>query len=166
MNRGDLLKILASLEKGREALVADYCTEEPRLYRPMFLHKSNSSDMNIALDKYMFCWLAQHPSYYQDILNNENPVAAQESNPEFNIFINTYRNLCEKFVVGHSTNPGDKSYILENVVKESIDDLENLLTVSEKTDGRLERLRYQGEKSKHLFERILNKLKEGKNGVF
>lgn len=164
MNRGDLLNILASLKRGREALVGDYCTEEPRLYRPMFLHKSNSCDMNIALDKYMFGWLAQHPSYYQDVLNKK-PVGAQELNSEINIFIDAYRSLCEKFVVGDSTNPGDKSYVLETVVKESIDYLDNLLAVSEKTDDRLERLRYQGEKSKHLFERALNELKEGKNGI-
>lgn len=165
MNRDDLLNLLASLKKGRGALVSDYCTEDPRLFSPMFLHKPYSNDMNIALDKYMFSWLAQHPAYYQGIIDSKKSEDSKSLNTQTRDFVNTYRKLCEKFIIGNNTHSSDKSHVLEKVIKESIDYLDTLLAVSEKADDRLERLRYQGEKSKYLFDRALKELKEEKNGI-
>ncbi len=165
MNRSGLLKALAFLRKGREAILSDYCTEEPRLYRPMFSHEPHSSDMNIALDKYMFSWLAQHPSHYQEIIERTKEEHSNHLGMEVDVLINAYRKLCEKFIVDDSCHERDSSPILDKVVKESIDYLDTLLTVSEKADDRLERLRYQGEKSKHLFDRALKELKKENNGI-
>lgn len=166
MNKNSLLKTLVFLKKGREAIISDYCGEEPRLFRPMFLHKPQSSDMNIAVDKYMFSWLAQHPSYYKEIIENTKAEQSDSPDVDVDIFVCAYRKLCEKFVVDDGCRGSECSSILENVVQESIDYLDALLTVSEKADDRLERLRYQGEKSKYLFDRAFEELKEGKNGIF
>lgn len=154
------------MKKGRGAIVSDYCREEPRLFRPMFLHKSNSSDMNIAVDKYMFSWLAQHPSYYKEIIENTKAERSDSPDVDVDIFVSAYRKLCEKFVVDDGCRGNECSSILENAVKESINYLDALLAVSKTADDRLERLRYQGEKSKHLFDRALEALKEEKNGLF
>jgi hypothetical protein len=165
MKRNEILSTLASFKKGREALVADFCNEEPRLYRPMFAHKPLSSDMNIAISRYMFGWLGHHPFFYKELLNTssgKSPIAAAS---QIDGFIEAYRNLCEKFVVGDLCGSGDKSHVLEKVVKDSIEYLDGLLSVSKRSDERLEMLCYQGEKSKHLFDRAFNGLREGNNGV-
>ena len=165
MKKNELLNTLASFKKGREALVADFCDEEPRLYRPMFAHKPLSSDMNIAVSRYMFGWLGHHPFFYKELLNvssEESPIAPAS---EVSGFIESYRSLCEKFVVGELCGFSDKSHVLEKVVKDSIEYLDGLLSVSERADERLERLCYQGEKSKHLFDRAFNELREGNDGV-
>lgn len=52
---------------------------------------------------------------------------------------------------------------MEVVVMDSIRRLEEMLLISERTDNRLEMLCYQSEKSKYLFDRLLNKLREGSN---
>ena len=166
MLKRELINTLAALKLGRDFLVADYCNEEPRLFRPMFLHKSNSSEMNIAVDRYMFGWLALHPSHYESVINKDAAELLPASAEEVNRFVETYRSLCERFVVGETPSSEGKSHVLERVVKESIGYLDGLLSVSEKTDARLERLRYQGEKSKHLFDRAVKELKEGSDGIF
>lgn len=160
MNRSELLESLKFLKLGRETIVADYCTEEPRLYKPMFRYNSNSIDMKIALEKYTFSWLTQHPSNYKKNIEKRNPNEYQKANFNKNNIALTYRKLCEKFIISNDATPGEKGIALEKIVEETVTYLDSLLCTSEKSDGHLERLVYQSEKSRHLFERRLNELKQ------
>jgi len=164
MDRLGLLSALASFKKGREALVVDYCTEEPRLFKPMFSYESNSAEMSIALEKYMLGWLAEHPSYFRGG-KKEN---AEYSDVEVNVFFRAYRGLLKKFIFNANVDvdKGKISSCLEEIVNDSIEYLNKLLLLSERSDVRLEKLRYQSEKSKYLFERNLKDLKEGGHEFF
>ena len=159
MTRSEVLKSLAFLKKGRAALVADFSTEEPNLYRSMFLYEPFSSDMNIALDRYIFSWLAKHPSYFD---SDAGDIAAsiEISNASVSTFTNAYRLLCQKFLIHSDCKTDATSEIFEQLVKDSIEAMDSLLIVSKKYDDRLEKLRYQGEKSSHLFDRALANLKK------
>lgn len=159
MTRDEVLKSLAFLKKGRAALVADFLAEEPSLYRPMFLYEPFSSDMNIALDRYIFSWLAKHPSYFDSDVGD---IAAnlEANNANVVIFTDAYRLLCQKFLIRSENKIDAKSEIFDQLVKNSIEAMDALLIVSKKYDDRLERLRYQGEKSSYLFDRALADLKK------
>lgn len=159
MTRDEVLKSLAFLKKGRAALIADFSTEEPNLYRPMFLYEPFSSDMNIALDRYIFSWLAKHTLYF-DSDAGDVATSLEINNASVAIFTNAYRLLCQKFLIRSDCKTDTKSEIFEQLVKDSIEAMDSLLIVSKKYDDRLERLRYQGEKSSRLFDRALANLKK------
>lgn len=141
-------------------MASEFCAEEPDLYRPMFAYKPLSSEMDVALSRYSFNWLSGHPRFHQEILEDEGLASGAESG----VFLQAYRNLCESFLRGDSVPPGQKSPILEELVKSSVKYLDELLQVSELSDERMRRLAYESEKSRHLFERLCENLKDNHNG--
>lgn len=162
-----LVATLAALKKGREVLVSDYCNEEPRLYKPMFLYKPSSCSMEIEISRYVFGWLNMHPSYYHSTVEAppSNGLAKIDSGTV--LFIETYRKLCEKFIVGENSSHTARSVLLEKSINDSISYLDNLLSINNKSDNHLERLRYQGEKSRYLFNKTMSELKaRNKNECF
>ena len=163
MNKRDLTSSLTCLKTGRQSLVSCFCSEDHRLYRPMFSYKPNSNDMTVAICRYMLHWLGSHPVFFKESVTPAFATTSPDDNLEFDAFLRAYRNLCAKFVIGKSNSTGNASHAMDMVVTDSIRHLEEMLFISERTDNRLDILRYQSEKSKHLFDRLLNKLKEGSN---
>lgn len=135
-------------------LVSKFKEEDPRLYRSMFLYDSNSNDMGIAISRCIFSWLAEHADFY-DIVAAEDAGFSDVGDKDVAIFISTYRLLCQRFIVHEDVCPGAIGEVFEKLVQESIAVMDSLLHVSKKYDDRLERLRYQSEKSAYLFDRAL-----------
>jgi hypothetical protein len=161
MTKNELLRVLKSLKLGRQSIVSEFCAEEPDLYRPMFAYKPFSGDMDVALSRYSFNWLSKHPSFYKEALEEEGASGAEFSSEAF---FRAYRTLCESFMRQDSVAPGQKSPILEELVKSSVKYLDELLQVSDRSDERMRRLVYESEKSRHLFERRCENLKGSHNG--
>lgn len=162
MRKNELLLTLKSLRLARQSMVSEFCAEEPALYRPMFAYRPFSSEMNVALSRYSFNWLSRHPRFYQEVSAEESPVSGTEFS--LSVFFQAYRRLCESFLQLDSVAPGQKSPILEDLVKSSVKYLDELLQVSERSDERMRRLVYESEKSRYLFERLCEDLKGNSDG--
>lgn len=152
MPPNELLITLTALQKGRQSFVDDFVNEEPRLYRPMFSCEPESAEMQIAASRFVYEWISRHPALFQEILS-ETRVDGGGA-----LFVKAYRNLCESFISGESRET-DKSHILEKLVNDTIEYLDRLLTTSSRASDSLEKLKYQSEKSRHLFDRAIREMK-------
>ena len=165
MTPSNLVKILDALKKGRLNLIDDYRTEKPDLYWFMFKYEPFSSDMDAAINRYMFHWLSQHPAIYQSMTMEGGKEDASLENGKLDAFILSYRKLCERFIVDGVSDSKAKSHVLEKMVHDSIMYLDKLLGVSELANMRLQKLVYQNIKSKTVFDRLFNELKEKQDGL-
>ena len=155
MNSHELVRALTALSLGRQTLVDQFRNEEPKLYRPMFMHSAWSNDMNIAIDKFMLGWIVQHPTYYKAATALSVSECSVECDVHCDGFLHAYRRLCEMFVSGASGKGIEKSHFIEKVVMDSVEYLDKLLILSGQADEKLERLRYHAERSRSLFDRAL-----------
>jgi len=76
------------------------------------------------------------------------------------MFLLAYRNLCSCFLGDAQGYSDDRSHLIDELVKESVSQLDRLLEISGRAEERLRRLTYQGEKSRNLFNRTFLQLKE------
>ncbi|MBN9096238.1 hypothetical protein [Pandoraea pnomenusa] len=161
MEKNELALALKILKLGREAIVADFCTENPDLYEAMFDYEPSSGEMDVALSRYSFNWLSRHPNFFEKFREDEG-LTFGEISPK--VFFQAYRNLCESFLRKTAVTSGEGCSIFEQSIQSSVRYLDELLEAGGRSDERMRRLVYESKKSRKLFERLCNELKGSSNG--
>jgi hypothetical protein len=170
MSRAELLRLLSVYRRSRERLVHDLVSEAPELYQPMWDYSPGSVAMQLAMDKYIFLWLTEHPSIYQQLYLSKSGEESADEEQLFASFMKRYHDYCACFIRGGDTTLGQLSGPLDNpvtedLVRQKIAILEDLLKVNESADRAMKRLRYQSAKAKTLFERQIAELRRCKHGT-
>lgn len=170
MNRAELVRTLAVYRRSREQLVAELVSEAPELYHAMFEFKPGSVAMRLALDRYVFLWLARHPGVYHELYLSIGEKESSDEEELFERFMKRYHDYCKCFILNDNAKTEELSGAVDNPVisgllKHKIAFLENLLKVNRNADACLQGMRYQSTKAKVLFERQFDELRRQKNGT-
>jgi hypothetical protein len=169
MSRTELLRLLSVYRRSRELLIHDLVSEAPELYQPMWEYSPGSVAMRLASDKYTFLWLAEHPRIYQELYLSKSGGDFAEEEQLFTSFMKRYHHYCARFIRSGdaipSPSPGPlDSPVAEDLLRQTIAVLEELLKVNGSADRALARLRLQRTKATKLFERQLSELRRREHG--
>lgn len=155
---------LKCFKLGREALAAKFSKEDPALYMEMFFNEASPSRMELAKSKFFFEWVTSHP-----IIFAEENYSSSDHSPEdgqlASDFFEIYKMFLQVCFSGSGRLSSDTSDALLDLSQDYLRSIQAMLEISLSDREKLDRLRYQHEKSKKIFERELKKLQGDENGL-
>ncbi len=154
--------LLKCFKLGREALSAKFTNEDPELYILMFRHEPSPAEMNLSISKFFFEWATSHPSIFEE----ENSL--DQNSPETKLsseFIEAYKSFINLYISETSEKDPQTSDALLHLSKDYIESMRTMLKASSSDKERIQKLRYQHEKSIKLFDRDMRKLMENKSDL-
>ena len=149
--------ILFTLKEAREDLVREFIKEDQELYRPMFQYEKSNVQMMLAREKYIMVWLDKHWNLIEKILRNQE-IESNTQNEIRDSFVEVFLRLLEKF---DTDGRGRASPLAIRLLKEKIDNLEQLLNLGDRDENRINKLHYDHARHKRIFERKFAELKGG-----
>lgn len=145
---------LLALKEARKVLVQDFIEENPEIYRPMFQYEKSNTQMMLAKEKHIITWLDSHWNLIEKNLNQELDSTVHN---EFRYsFAEIFLRLLKKFDTDRRVR---SSPLAIRLLKPKIDNLEKLLDLGDRHDNRINKLLYDSDRHKRIFERKFAELK-------
>jgi hypothetical protein len=132
----------------------------------MFTQEGFFSQMDLAIEIYFSEWLNSHPTIFISMLESGRFDDRSLPDNRFNGFLLSYRKLYELFLTDKTQHGEPKSHLLDSMIKNRIEILQNIMEIHDRSENRLETMRYRLEKEKRLFIREFNKLKGSNYGIY
>ena len=140
------------LKRGREDLVQDFLKESPEIYSPMFKYEESDVLMELAREKYIVSWLDLQWNLLEDFFQNQEIENTIRDEFRYS-FAAVFLRLIKKF------NMDGASPLSIKLIKEKVGCLEELLNLGDKSEDKFNKLHYDRERHKRMFERTFNELK-------
>lgn len=139
---------LLTLKEARKVLAQNFIEENPEIYRPMFQYEESNEQMMLAKERYVVSWLASHWK-----LIEAQEIGATIRDEARYRFTEVFLRLLEKF------NSDTASPLSIKLIKEKIEYLEDLISLGDKSNNSFNKLLYDYERDKRIFNRKINSLK-------
>ena len=146
---------LFTLKEARENLVQDFIKENPEIYHPMFQYEKSNEQMMLAKEKYILIWLDSHWNLIETFFKNQEIESTTQNEVRYR-FAGVFLRLLEKF---DKDRRDRASPLAIRLLKEKVNTLEQLLNLGDKHENRINKLRYDADRHKSIFERKLAELK-------
>lgn len=153
-----LIVNLLVLKKGRNKLVKDFIEEEPEIFKPMFKYENNKSQMALSKEKYFLTWMNLHWRILNNIITEEvsNLDLAKSIKDSF---FKEYIKLLKSW--GNNVKNKENSHLMTYLINKKINFLNEALDIGDRSDKLFNKLEYEYERDKKLFEREINRLENG-----
>lgn len=140
------------LKEARNNLVQDFMKKDPEIYRQMFEYEGRNTQMELAKEKYIVSWLDSQWNLIENFFRNQEIENSIRNELRYS-FAEVFLRLIKKF------NMDGASPLSTKLIKEKVGYLEELLNLGDKSEDKFNKLRYDRERHKRMFERTFNKLK-------
>lgn len=156
------LKALHSiLRKAREELVRQTAGEDSELFRDLFKYEESEPMRRLSFEKYVLHWINWHWVLHQR--HSEDHLT--EGNSKNEAFASVFIRLVKKLGVESRAAQRPLSELLKSLLQEKLELTQGLLEAGERADEMIQRLQYQHEKDKRIFERELRNLQDKKSNL-
>ena len=143
------------LKEARENLAQDFIKENHEIYHPMFQYEKSNEQMMLAKEKYIMIWLDSHWNLIEKYFKTQEIESTTQNEVRYS-FAEVFLMLLEKFDTDRRNRA---SSLAIRLIKEKIDNLEQLLNLGDKHENRINKLRYDADRHKSIFERKFAELK-------
>ena len=143
---------LSILKEARKNLVQDFIKEDHEIYRQMFEYEERKTQMEIAREKYIVSWLDSQWNLLENLFQNQEIEDPIRNEIRYS-FAEVFLRLLKKF------NMDRASPLSIKLIKEKVGYLEKLLKLGDKSEDNFNKLRYDNERHKRMFERTFNEMK-------
>ena len=140
------------LKEARKNLVQDFIKEDHEIYRQMFEYEERKTQMEIAREKYIVSWLDSQWNLLENLFQNQEIEDPIRNEIRYS-FAEVFLRLLKKF------NMDRASPLSIKLIKEKVGYLEKLLKLGDKSEDNFNKLRYDSERHKRMFERTFNEMK-------
>lgn len=152
----DLIFALDVLKRERKTLIHDFLVEDHDIFVPMYKYENNIKLMNISIDAYFTRWLNSHFLSFE--------CQNKDKNVSGKIFYGVMKQLISKFVDRPDICNSDYKHLVENILKNKIIILQDILKFDSKLEKNYNKLMHSYEKDKAIFERELKFVQGANNG--
>nr|WP_312058993.1 hypothetical protein [Fervidobacterium pennivorans] len=150
--KDDLINVLKTLKEGRKKLLIDFLNQDPLIFIPIFKYENKPTVMNIAIENYFISWINYHFHIGKKHINSK------ESKE---IFLKTMEKFFCKYLRGANRCGLSSPEFISDLLEKKRRLLHELLDAEDKHDFSFKTLLVEYEKDKVLFQRQINKLKNG-----
>ena len=157
MQNEDVYIVLSIFKAMRENMINDFINHEIEIFSPSFKYEKSPVSLDIAMDKYFISWLNNHYNYFTTVLNQNN-YDFDKSSALNKIFIEMYLKLATSF--NHVKSNIESSEVTREILSQKVTALKELLNVADLTDVKFNRLKYENDRNKVLFDRKIKELEQ------
>ena len=145
-----MMSTLHILNMARVKLVFDFTSKKLDVYLPMFKYENQPVLMDLAIENYFTSWL----NYHFQLWNENYPHQSGE------LFYNVIKLLIKQIANTDEINSSNQGFYFK-LISSKIRLLDELIQVGVRDTEKYNALLLDYEKDKVLFEREMNRLKEG-----
>lgn len=150
MKKDELLEILCIFKDARKKLISDFVNEEElEIFIPIFKYENNKNMMSISLEKYLLMWINYH---FLLIENRKSHIKK--------FVLKQMKQLLKVFSVSDKSNNCYSHIIFFDLIKQKQKILDDILAVDDKSKIKFNKLLYQSQKDKALFERKIKQMED------
>jgi len=151
-----LILNLRVLKMARDRLLNDHNEENPEIYIPLFRYERDYEQMRLSVDKYYLNWLNYHWIIFEYYLKDQEFSDTTKKELK-DSFLKVFVALLRKWDL--KGNHSENTDLFLQLLRKRINLLSDIIELGDKEDKKYNRLVYEHERDKVLFEREFNRLK-------